>query len=649
MSAGPVGKYEQRPLDELVERAERAAAGEPMVFFIGAGASAPAPSFMPQPWLIQKAVYDCVAPQGAEHEELITKSLPEIYHEVLLDLGGEVTREIWQVLKYWESPTQAPQLAQFGLGPNIVHYLVVYLSWKARTPVVTVNFDRMLERAAANLGLRPDVDLEAVTGPESVAIWKLHGTVDDPPSIRTTLQGITATDQLVLERVENQFARGGACLIGYSGHDIDFFPFLCSWDLPEQTYWLDLDLSKTTIGRYPDPFLGVEAPAQEWAQKVIERLPEGGPLVSRLRQEAERPAPPRGPIAAAYEDLVRAQAKRTYENAFPPGSPKRVLAQAMILAALGRNVDADAWADRYLAQARGQDAAQDCRAYLLKSAMAHEFARYEDSRRYAETARSLAREAGLRPEADQATLRIDEANRMLHVPPRLPFTKAWHLLRPESLWAVLGMTVDAMRLRRRGRVSSRGGAPPYAELRATFEYLEHLIRLGAIVQGGLERILPAATVSQLCDWYWSWLESRSYKAGYASGIGNSKKYRLRRRSSTSSGDPFSVRDLYSMAPSPTGLCIHLRDVAEELTAKLQATSPGAAREELEEEVVQRFEEAIKAAREAGDPSLELKAMLGLNKGTGRTRPRESVEKLLSQIQSPAFARYTNEVMRSLAP
>lgn len=200
--------YSPRSLDELVEETVAAVSGRPMVFFLGAGASAASPSFLPQPWLIQQEAYRCVAPEAADtsQRELIVNSLPEIYHEVLLELGGERTREIWRVLTMWERPEEAPTLARYGLRPNIVHHLVVYLSWKTGTPVITVNFDNMLERAAETLGLRPDARLDAEPRPDGVAIWKLHGTVERQRSIRTTLQGI------VLDLYELVPSPTGACI-----------------------------------------------------------------------------------------------------------------------------------------------------------------------------------------------------------------------------------------------------------------------------------------------------------------------------------------------------------------------------------------------------------------------------------------------------
>lgn len=647
-----VTSYVARPLEELVEETVRAAAGEPMVFFLGAGASAAPPSFLPQPWLIQQEVYRCVAPAGAaeEQRELIVGSLPEIYHEVLLELGGEDTREIWKVLSMWEQPRGAPALAGFDLGPNIVHHLVVYLSWKTERPVVTVNFDNMLERAAENLGLRPDARLTARPGADNVAIWKLHGTVENPRSIRTTLQGITATDRTVLSRIQREFERSSGCLIGYSGRDIDFFPFLCGWNSPKPVSWLSLDLGKTAIERFPAAFVGVDAPAQDWAREVILRLPEEDGLVATLKAELSRRLPSAPDVKAAYEDVVRRQAERIYPATFPRDDPKRLLAQAMTLAALGDNRGADDWTDRYLSQ--GGPSVSTCRAFLLKSAMAHEFARYADSGFYAEVALSMARRDGLRAQADEAQLRIEEARRMMFLPARLPFARLTDFLTPKAVATTVSMVWQALRLRRRKpETASTDVTPDYSQLRACFEYIEHLVRVGALFQGLLERFLPAKLAHWVLDRRWHRIEGYSYLAGYALGIGNAKKYLMRSGAASDEEEEsyfFGVLDLYELAPSPTGTCIHHRDVADDLLAAARSMPPGPEREEHRGRAVRLYEEAIEAAEEAGDPSLQLKVMLGMKEAdSGRTWPAAEVKDLIAGVQSPAFTRYEDQILARL--
>jgi hypothetical protein len=643
--------FATRPLDELVRDTLEAVAGRPMVFFLGAGASAAAPSLLPQPWLIQREAYRCVAPEGADEAErkLIIDSLPEIYHEVLLEVGGESTREIWKVLSMWEQPQEAPLLAGFELGPNVVHHLVTYLSWKTGSPVITVNFDNMLERAAENLGLQPDARLNAEPGGDRVAIWKLHGTVERQRSIRTTLQGITATDRTVLDRIEREFKRASGCLIGYSGRDIDFFPFLCGWEEARPIHWLALNLKQTAIERFPEAFLGVDAPAQDWAREVIQRLPEEDEIVLRLKAELSRRPPPEAAVKTTYEELVRRQAERIYAGTFPPNDPKRLLAHAMTLAALGNNWDADRWVDRYLAKSGSPSLT--CRAYLLKSSMAHEFARYADSESYAEEALSLARQHRLGAQADEAQLRIEEARRMMFLPARLPFSKFSDFLALKAVGTAFSMVWRAFHLRRRKPRTAHGEVTPdYSELRAGFEYVEHLVRVGALFQGLLER-LPGRAAHRLMDRRWRRIEGYSYTAGYAHGIGNAKKYLLRRGAGSDEEEKnyfFSVLDLYELVPSPTGTSIHHRDVADDLFAAASALPPGPERDEKHKHAIRCYEEAIKAAKEAGDPSLQLKAMLGMKEADGsRTWPAAEVEALSAAVQSPAFAKYSDQILARL--
>ena len=617
-----------------------------MVFFLGAGASVPAPACMPQPPTIQAAALECVAPPGARQDlPLIQAAVPEVYHEVLLDLGGEDTRRIWRVLTEWEAP-RSP-LARFGLGPNLVHLLVVYLSWRNAAPIVTVNFDQMLERAAAMLGLDAEVSLEAKPGTDSVAIWKLHGSVEDLPSIRTTLQGVTAVNPAALRRIEREFHRRTGCLIGYSGRDVDFFPFLCQWRAARPAYWLTLDLASTAIGRFADAFLGVDAPAEDWARRTIEQLPAVDQKARFLKQQLNRPLPSAAEVRAAYDGIVGAAARQVYGRAFPPGHPKRLLAHASALAALGRNRDADRWADEYLR--RSGDPQLDCRAHLLKSSLGHEFARYDDSKRHARLALNLARSHAMPERAAEALLRIDEADRMLYVMPRLPIARRRSILGRRPVGVLWRMLVHAWRLRRlRHLGSAAGGIPSSSRLRASFEYLEHLVRVGAIPQGAAERILPGRLGVALFRPWWRYIERLSYRAGYAAGIGNARKFGLRRMPpERRKPHELSVLDLYRLVPSPTGESIYHRDVADVAATQARRLS-GPAADRKRREAVAGYGEAIRAAREASDPSLELKAMFGLQAvEPGRRWPEATVRRLVEAVQSPTYARLAEEIVDRL--
>jgi hypothetical protein len=638
-----MGSLAECSLDALVERTLLALREEPMIFLLGAGGSRAAPSCLPQPPLIQEAAFEHVCPRGAERDlSLIKGAVPEVYHEVLLDLGGSTTRDIWKVLSEWESP--GSRLAHFDLGPNVVHLLVVYLSWKARSPIVTVNFDQMLERAATRLDLRPITGIGERAEGDSVAIWKLHGSVEEIDSVRTTLQGITATDPDALGALEREFSRATGCLIGYSGQDIDFFPFLCAWESARRpVYWLSLNLSETAITRFPDPFLGVDEYAEEWARRVIERLPSDNRRARLLKAELVRPLPASETVDGVYGAVVKDAARRIYGTSPLADDSRRLLAHAVVLAALGRNRDADAWLDRYMEHSG--DAGLDCRAHLLRSALAHEFARYEDSKEHAQLARELALKGQMDDLAAEAILRIDEANRMLYVPPRLPVATKRAVFGPRSLATIARMFFHAWTLR---KLRNAGTASP-RRLRASFEYLEHLVRVAAILQGIAEQLLPGRAAEGLFAAWWRYVESRSYAVGYTLGIGNAKKYRLRRVPlEERKPSEISVLDLYRLIPSPTGASIHHRDVAAVALAQMRRLS-GSERERKREKAIELFDDAIAYARAAGDPSLELKALFGLRGAEpGRTWSASKIQGLVDRIQSPAYAKLADRILAELS-
>jgi|GEM_PF-4068309 len=103
----------------------------------------------------------------------------------------------------------------FSLGrPTYAHFAVCQLAHELRCPVVTTNFDMLIERAALERG-------------QTVDLVKVHGSVDRIESIKI------AVDQ-VWKRNADQIARFVAgrldhrvvFVAGYSGLDSDFFPLL---------------------------------------------------------------------------------------------------------------------------------------------------------------------------------------------------------------------------------------------------------------------------------------------------------------------------------------------------------------------------------------------------------------------------------------
>ncbi|HET7485195.1 MAG TPA: hypothetical protein VFJ64_07435 [Solirubrobacterales bacterium] len=632
--------YTSVPVEDLIDAGVAAAnGGRPLIFFLGAGASRPSPSCLPSPETIQAVVLDQVIPTGAHKAERahLEGSLPEIYHEILAHLGGPRAREIWRCLSFWESPPEAPAVAALGLGPNLVHLLTVYLSWRCGLPLVTVNFDQMLERAAERLGLEPVLSPGAAGGADSVAIWKIHGSVDDIGSIRTTLQSITAGSPRELTVIEREFCRAQGCLIGYSGRDIDFFPFLCGWKGARPIYWLDLNFEGTAIERFSQPFLAIEGVgAEEWARRMIERLPANNRRAELLKAELSTPLPEMRAVDDVYRQAIEGQAESLLRPMLAGREERRILIHALALASIGRNREAWDWLDRFFAAPRSPDL--ECRAELLRAALSHEHSRYLDSRAHALRALRLAKRQRLRPQAVEAVLAADEALRM-STTTRFRFARA-KASAPAALEqgaALLAMAWHALRFLPRQIPWKRtgGSRPDFDQLRATFAYLEHLVRIGAFGQGIAERLLPGPLVKAAAHPWWGLLRRWSGRIGYAAGIGNAKKYQLRQVApATRDEDAFSASSVYELISSPTGRAIDLRDRAEAAGDPAEANS--------------LYDQALVWAERAGNTSLLLKAMEGKKSVDPSYAPTKAeVETLLDRVQGPAYDRIRDSLVAFL--
>jgi hypothetical protein len=617
-----------------------------MVFFLGAGASRPAPSCLPQPPEIQAAILEEVAPTGAgtaQDKQLIAHALPELYHEILLHLGDGDTREIWRVLSLWET---APELTRHHLGPNLIHLSTVYLAWRSRTPLITVNFDQMLERAAEHLGLEAWTSFDAVTDDDGVAIWKLHGSIDDPSSIRTTLQSITASHPEQLAKVRSELGRAQGCLIGYSGRDIDFFPFLCQWAEAHPVLWINLDFRNTAAERFGQPFEILETDALDWAGQVIADLPALDPEALKLKTGLGQPLPDERRVHDEYQRLIRVAAERLYRPMFRNKETTRLLVHALALAQIGDYHRASLWLDRLLAAS--PPAQVEARARLLEASLAHEGSRYLSSARAAGRAEELAAQTGSEELVAQAILSSDEAARMAQSARFVGIESRLGREMRRAFQRMLAHAWEFRRLRHPGPWQN-SARPDYDRVRSSFAYLEHLVRVGAVIQGVLERRRVTRPAIRLLRPYWRWIERTSHRIGYAHGIGNAKKFMLRSVSgSRRDRDALSAFNIYALVSAATGLAIDRRDRAAVTCRAAMKLGPGPQREQLLTEACRLYDEADRLAANAGNASLQLKVMVGRKQADPSYRPdRDEVESLFDQVEGPAYDRIRDPVINLL--
>ncbi len=650
------------PIEGLVERCLRVSPDAPIVFFVGSGVSTVYPSVLPSAWEMISETAGVVAPTptpGLERElareiRRLAEALPEIYYEILRDVIGDEAIRAWEALRFWQDH---PDLQQFNLGPNPGHLALVYLAWQGRTPLITTNFDTLLEEAARSLSLEPlacipippdlrppdHEQLRTAQRDNEVAIWKVHGTVEPTnfDSIHTTLRTITQADWRKLERIRQQFEQIGTtvCFMGYSGSDLDLFPHMAGWRLHHRIYWLGPSFSRRhMIHRNPDQFTAVVGTSERFAtllagQWKIEDA-RIGLLRDRLREsDAARDRALAGRVHARerYLAAVRQHLKGLFTRILPPADPRRLLIHARALTSIGQNRRAWPYVVRFTTAAASvpphrMDAGLVSGALTLKASLAHEFSQYEDSFAFSEQARRIACRHGLRAVTVEATMAADEALRMQHLP-GLRFKEKSYLLHPRAWIVVVRFLLHAFvfGIRRWQDLPRRLGQNT---VHAESVYLEHLVRIGAIFQELLAGYRLEGMAKVLMTWLWSYVEVRSYEIGYAHGIGNARKYGERLGIPPRTTAALQAGGVYELLSAQTGKAIAYRDHGRRL-----------AREYRVHEAVRAYNRAYRIALIAGNISLALKALIDRRLIQPDFKPdRALVQRMLKMIQGAAYRR-----------
>jgi hypothetical protein len=240
------GKVAAMNADSNTERFIECLVKGEVLFFVGSGISAQYPACLPSAWQLIKLGADLFLPD--DEPELLKRVLgdnelgfegiqPEVYYERLKAIIGDAA---FSPLALLGQPAR----------PTLAHYLIVYSAAKASLPVVTTNFDTLLEAAAKSFGL-PKIlkaeDLPTGDTPKNkgqVLICKVHGSIDDldeqgVPNIYTTMARITQPNLIFLDKFAQLLQKYHVCFIGYSGRDVDLFPFICNFSGLRSPFWID--------------------------------------------------------------------------------------------------------------------------------------------------------------------------------------------------------------------------------------------------------------------------------------------------------------------------------------------------------------------------------------------------------------------------
>ncbi len=208
-----------------------------VVFFVGSGVSLSHPACLPSAKRLLSLGFSLYLPDdaGSEIELVANRMWPEVfYHELMAFIGEDALL-----------PFDA--LAQEDAKPTLAHYLIVSASARAGLPVITTNFDCLLEGAARTLlGAEPTVVGPA--GPysdHSFSIWKVHGSVGSAAStgslaIRATMPRVTQPNTKLLDALGRLLSDDRhICFVGYSGSDIDLFPMIKDFQEVKEPFWID--------------------------------------------------------------------------------------------------------------------------------------------------------------------------------------------------------------------------------------------------------------------------------------------------------------------------------------------------------------------------------------------------------------------------
>ena len=186
----------------------------------------------------------CVPAKVSRREYICKNIQPELFYSVLLECAGkECVLEMWNCLK------QDHFTEYYNPNPNFIHHFIVAYSYCAKVPIFTTNYDKMLEIACKKLRIPFCTCLDVPSSEllrSNVIICKLHGDLKEnvgnkvgQNDIGTTMSHISTKNIKWLKFIKSFVDKYDLCFWGYSGRDIDYYPFLREYanQSDRQSYW----------------------------------------------------------------------------------------------------------------------------------------------------------------------------------------------------------------------------------------------------------------------------------------------------------------------------------------------------------------------------------------------------------------------------
>ncbi|MCG7536806.1 SIR2 family protein [Pseudoalteromonas sp. OOF1S-7] len=587
-------------MNEAEVAIEKLKSGE-VFFFAGSGISYA--SNLPSAYAVLEHTVNALLPENlaAEEKSNICKSIqPEVFYESVIGMT-----QTYESLNIWKSLYKGAQANhQVECEPNLAHLFIAEYSNRNRLPIITTNFDSMFEQAAEALGVKYRVFLPSDAPPcldeELLCICKVHGSIQDhqgeysPQSLWMTMTQITAVNTKWIEYISGVMERKHLCFVGYSGRDIDLFPYLSEAPVKraaKRIVWVN-----RFDGDYSDNLSRAcnALRINLWPSELFE-LSLSALAMSEFRaKKANQDHENRVAALLTYleTDLIQKNLLSVYEKA---------LMYCILLAKLGKYrkayecaLDLECNKLTYLTRPSSK------RLLLLTCArLSHEISRYESCRAYAKQVLNTLKN---KPEPDvnaelQARCLVSESLRMeipndMYFIQRKTFKDYLYILYVVGHFAYSSIT---------NRIAIRAGGLAYSRLNAEtqHELIEHHIRFTAIIQSVLGS--PQRGWNNFVKSYlghkWEDIREMSYRSGYSAGIANAGKFKYR-LDPTEKAKAESA-NIYSLTSSATGAELLIRNEADKLL-----------REKQYDKCRHKFLEYADMAKMSGNTLNEIKGIIG---------------------------------------
>ena len=219
-----------------------------LLIIVGAGISLDAPTLAPSPFRVIKAALSPMLSIPAIHESVskderiskilewpLKQMLPESFYAAIeSSFDSTLHQEVW-------SPLSRTGLLDKTF--NVNHEIIALLAQRFQATVITPNYDSFLEAALEGWEIPYRVvhnyeiaRQDNFSQPGVVRVVKIHGDATKPETIVTRAPDLLRLFQ-ALSPLNNRFS--AALVAGYSGRDLDIYPWLASKSGVQNIAWID--------------------------------------------------------------------------------------------------------------------------------------------------------------------------------------------------------------------------------------------------------------------------------------------------------------------------------------------------------------------------------------------------------------------------